>query len=108
MSNDANDYLEDSFENMQIVAKEKNYNFPYLIDETQHIAKAYGAICTPDFFGYNRNLELQYRGRLDESGMSAGADNMKRDLVEAMRLVALTGKGPENQVSSVGCSIKWL
>ncbi len=108
MSNNPNDYPEDSFENMRVVAKEKNYNFPYLIDETQQVAKAYGAICTPDFFGYNKNMELQYRGRLDETGMDADAKNTKRDLVEAMLLVATTGKGPEEQVPSMGCSIKWL
>jgi peroxiredoxin len=108
MSNDPNDYPEDSFENMQKIAKEKHYNFPYLIDETQRVAKAYGAICTPDFFGYNANLELQYRGRLDESGMNADVGNVKRDLVEAMLLVAETGNGPVEQVASMGCSIKWL
>ena len=107
MSNDPNDYPEDSFENMQEIVKEKHYNFPYLIDETQRVAKAYGAICTPDFFGYNAKLELQYRGRLDESGMNADVGNVKRDLVEAMLLVAETGKGPIEQVASIGCSIKW-
>ena len=108
MSNDPDDYPEDSFEYMQKIAYEKNYNFPYLIDETQQVAKAYGAICTPDFFGYNNKMQLQYRGRLDESGMSVGADDMKRDLVEAMLLVAKTGSGPVEQTSSMGCSIKWL
>jgi peroxiredoxin len=108
MSNDPNDYPEDSFENMQLVAKEKGYNFPYLIDTTQQAAKAYGAICTPDFFGYNTNMELQYRGRLDESGMKVGPDDMKRDLLEAMKLVATTRKGPVEQIPSMGCSIKWL
>ncbi|MEO1889119.1 MAG: thioredoxin family protein [Cycloclasticus sp.] len=108
MSNDPNDYPEDSFENMRLVAKEKGYNFPYLIDITQQVAKAYGAICTPDFFGYNAKMELQYRGRLDKSGMTVGPDDMKRDLLEAMKLVATTGKGPEEQVASMGCSIKWL
>lgn len=107
MSNDPNEYSEDSFENMQLIANEHNYNFPYLIDETQQIAKAYDAVCTPDFFGYNNNMLLQYRGRLDESGMNVGADDMKRDLVEAMLLVAKTGQGPAEQVPSMGCSIKW-
>jgi len=107
MSNDPNDYPEDSLENMQLVVKEKNYNFPYLIDETQQIAKAYGAICTPDFFGYNNKMQLQYRGRLDESGMSVGSDDLKRELLEAMLLVAKTGEGPVEQVPSMGCSIKW-
>ncbi|PCI69896.1 MAG: thioredoxin family protein [Piscirickettsiaceae bacterium] len=107
MSNDPNDYLEDSFENMQIIAREKGYNFPYLIDTTQQIAKAYGAICTPDFFGYNAKMELQYRGRLDESGMKVSADDMNRDLLEAMKLIASTGQGPEEQIASMGCSIKW-
>ncbi|HIG78797.1 MAG TPA: thioredoxin family protein [Cycloclasticus sp.] len=108
MSNTPNDYPEDSFENMKLVAKEKAYNFPYLIDETQQVAKAYGAICTPDFFGYDKNMELQYRGRLDESGVNVGADDMKRDLLEAMVVVAKTGKGPAEQVASMGCSIKWM
>jgi len=107
MSNDPNDYPEDSFESMQTIAAEKGYNFPYLIDETQQVAKAYGAICTPDFFGYNANMELQYRGRLDESGMQENVGNVKRDLLEAMLLVAETGQGPAEQVASMGCSIKW-
>lgn len=108
MSNDPNGYPEDSFENMQKIALEKGYNFPYLTDETQQVAKAYGAICTPDFFGYNAKMELQYRGRLDKSGMNANVGNVKRDLVEAMLLVAKTGKGSMEQVPSMGCSIKWL
>ncbi|MBV1875689.1 MAG: thioredoxin family protein [Cycloclasticus sp.] len=107
MSNDPNDYPADSFENMQKIASEKNYNFPYLIDTTQQIAKAFGAICTPDFFGYNANMELQYRGRLDESGLQDNVVDVKRDLVEAMLLVAKTGKGPDEQIPSMGCSIKW-
>lgn len=108
MSNDPNDYPADSFENMQKIAKEKGYNFPYLIDETQQVAKAYGAICTPDFFGYNVNMELQYRGRLDESGMQENVGDVKRDLVDAMLSVAKTGKGPAEQPPSMGCSIKWI
>jgi peroxiredoxin len=107
MSNDPNDYPEDSFENMEQVAKENGYNFPYLIDDMQQVAKAYDAICTPDFFGFNATLELQYRGRLDESGIQAVEGNLKRDLVDAMKLVAATGKGPDEQIPSMGCSIKW-
>ena len=107
MSNDPRDYEEDSFENMQIIAAEMKFPFPYLIDETQEAAKAYGAVCTPDFFGYNKNLGLQYRGRLDESRTEAVAD-AKRDLFEAMKEVAATGKGPAEQIPSMGCSIKWF
>lgn len=106
MSNDPTDYPEDSIENMQAVAKEYDFPFPYLIDETQEIAKAYGAVCTPDFFGYNADLELQYRGRLDESRKEPVPD-ARRDLFEAMKLVAETGKGPQDQIPSMGCSIKW-
>lgn len=107
MSNDPSDYPEDSFENMQQAAKEFNYPFPYLFDETQEIAKTYGAICTPDFFGYNKSLELQYRGRLDDSGKNPPSANSKRELVEAMSEVAKTGNGPKQQTPSIGCSIKW-
>ena len=107
MSNDPSDYEEDSFKNMQIIAAEMKFPFPYLIDETQEAAKAYGAVCTPDFFGYNKNLGLQYRGRLDESRTEAVAD-AKRDLFEAMKEVAATGKGPAEQIPSMGCSIKWF
>jgi len=108
MSNNPHDYPDDSFENMQRVAEEKNYNFPYLIDATQRVAKEYGAVCTPDFFGYNRQLQLQYRGRLDASGTDTDMNNAKRDLVEAMVLVAKTGEGPTEQIPSMGCSIKWI
>jgi peroxiredoxin len=107
MSNDPTDYPEDSFENMQKIAKEFNYPFPYLFDKTQEIAKTYGAICTPDFFGYNASLELQYRGRLDASGMKKSDKILKRDLLEAMLEVATTGQGPKEQIPSMGCSIKW-
>jgi len=107
MSNDPTDYPEDSFENMQKIANEFNYPFPYLFDETQEIAKAYGAICTPDFFGYNKSLELQYRGRLDDSGMKPATEGSKRDLLEAMTQVANSGQGPKEQIPSIGCSIKW-
>lgn len=107
MSNDPTDYPEDAFENMQLIAKDYAYPFPYLIDETQAVAKAYGAICTPDFFGYNNSLELQYRGRLDDSGMKPSTALSKRDLLIAMEQVAKTGNGPKQQIPSIGCSIKW-
>jgi peroxiredoxin len=107
MSNDPEEYPEDSFENMQRVAQEFDFPFPYLLDETQEVAKAYGAVCTPDFFGYNADLGLQYRGRLDESRKEAAAPDVRRDLFQAMQQVALTGKGPEEQIPSMGCSIKW-
>ena len=107
MSNDPAEYEEDSFENMKKVAQEFNFPFPYLLDETQQVAKAYGAVCTPDFFGYNKDLKLQYRGRLDESRKETAAANVKRDLFEAMKQVAETGSGPEQQIASMGCSIKW-
>lgn len=106
MSNDPSDYPEDSFVNMQKIAQRFNYAFPYLLDETQQIAKAYGAICTPDFFGYNAGLKLQYRGRLDDSGMQDTRD-AKRELFEAMKTIAQTGTGPREQYPSIGCSIKW-
>jgi len=108
MSNDPNEYAEDSFENMRRVAEEFAFPFPYLIDESQQVARAYGAVCTPDFFGYNARLGLQYRGRLDASRKEAAAGDVRRDLFEAMRQVAETGKGPTDQIPSMGCSIKWL
>lgn len=107
MSNDPAEYEEDSFENMQKVAEEFDFPFPYLLDETQEVAKAYGAVCTPDFFGYNQSMRLQYRGRLDASRKEAAAADVKRDLFDAMRQVAQTGHGPEQQIPSMGCSIKW-
>ncbi|WPL18951.1 thiol-disulfide oxidoreductase [Thiorhodovibrio winogradskyi] len=107
MSNDPTDYPEDSFENMKQVAEEFQFPFPYLLDETQEVAKTFGAICTPDFFGYNGQLELQYRGRLDESRKEAAPEGVRRDLFEGMKQVATTGKGPEKQIPSIGCSIKW-
>ncbi len=107
MSNDPTDYPEDSFENMKIVAEQLGYPFPYLYDETQEVAKAYGAVCTPDFFGYNKDLELQYRGRLDASRKETAPPDAKRELFEAMKQIAETGKGPEEQIPSMGCSIKW-
>lgn len=106
MSNDPTDYPEDSFDNMQRVARAAGFSFPYLFDETQEVAKAFGAVCTPDFFGYNKLLELQYRGRLDESRKEPVA-KARRDLFEAMKQVAWTGQGPKEQVPSMGCSIKW-
>ena len=107
MSNDPADYPEDSFENMQGVAAEFGYPFPYLFDETQQVARAYGAVCTPDFFGYNAALRLQYRGRLDESRKETAPVGVRRDLFEAMKQVAETGQGPADQIPSMGCSIKW-
>ncbi|HIE78340.1 MAG TPA: thioredoxin family protein [Candidatus Thioglobus sp.] len=108
MSNDQKEYEEDSFENMQKIAKELGLPFPYLLDDTQEVAKAYGAVCTPDFFGYNSELELQYRGRFDASRKESAASDVRRDLFEAMSQVAKTGKGPTDQIPSMGCSIKWL
>ncbi len=107
MSNDVNDYPEDAFDNMKRVAEQQQFSFPYLYDETQQVAQAYGAVCTPDFFGYNGDLQLQYRGRLDASKKEAVASDVRRDLFEAMKQVAETGHGPENQIPSMGCSIKW-
>ena len=107
MSNDTQNYPADSYENMQIAARELNYPFPYLIDETQEVARAYGAVCTPDFFGYNSRLELQYRGRMDESGRSPDSGDVQPELFLAMKQVAETGHGPEHQIPSIGCSIKW-
>jgi peroxiredoxin len=107
MSNDTVEYPADSFENMQTVAKELNFPFPYLLDETQEIAKQYGAVCTPDFFGYNQHFQLQYRGRLDASRKETAPEDTRRDLFEAMKLVAQTGQGPKEQIPSIGCSIKW-
>lgn len=108
MSNNPNEYEADSFENMQKIATSMNFPFPYLMDETQQVAKAYGAVCTPDFFGYNADLKLQYRGRLDASRKESAAANVKRDLFDAMSQIATTGQGPLEQIPSMGCSIKWL
>lgn len=107
MSNDEQCYAEDSWENMVKVAEEMAYPFPYLYDPTQEVARAFGAVCTPDFFGYNRQLELQYRGRLDASGARHDAGDVPRELYQAMKQVAETGKGPAQQFASMGCSIKW-
>lgn len=106
MSNDTQSYPDDSFENMQKIAKDKAFPFPYVIDEDQTIARKYDAVCTPDFFGFNANLELQYRGRLDVSRKENIAD-AERELFNAMVQIAKTGKGPEMQLPSIGCSIKW-
>jgi peroxiredoxin len=105
-ANDPADYPEDSFENMQRVAKAQRFPFPYLFDESQAVARAYEAVCTPDFFGYNRDLKLQYRGRLDAS-RTAPVPDARRELFEAMVQVGRTGEGPRDQVASMGCSIKW-
>jgi peroxiredoxin len=107
MSNNPDEYEADSFENMKKISAEMHFPFPYLIDETQAVAKAYGAVCTPDFFGYNANLELQYRGRLDASRKESAAIDVKRDLFDAMTQIAKTSKGPLVQIPSMGCSIKW-
>ena len=106
MSNDTATYPEDSFENMKIFAQEHGFGFPYVIDPTQEVARAYDAVCTPDFFGFNKDLELQYRGRLDASRTTLVPD-ARRELYEAMVQVAETGQGPREQISSMGCSIKW-
>ena len=106
-SNDADSHPEDSFENMIKFAKQNNFNFPYLIDETQEIAKTYDAVCTPDFFGYNKNLELQYRGRIRELKKLIPIRDGDSDLLKAMKQIAETNKGPENQIPSAGCGIKW-
>jgi len=106
-SNDPVQYPEDSFENMKAFAKAHAFPFPYLHDETQQAARAYGAVCTPDFFGFNADLELQYRGRLDASGREPAPAGVRRELFEAMRQLAETGRGPAEQFPSMGCSIKW-
>ncbi len=106
-SNDAVTYPEDSFDNMKRFAEQHGFTFPYLHDESQEVARRYGAVCTPDFFGFNADLELQYRGRLDESRKEAAPPHVRRDLFEAMKLIAETGQGPREQIPSIGCSIKW-
>jgi len=107
MSNDPSEYTEDSFENMHKVAVKNKFSFPYLYDETQEVAKKYGAVCTPDFFGYNEMLKLQYRGRLDATRMTEASNDLKPELLEAMIQISQTGEGPVEQTPSVGCSIKW-
>jgi thioredoxin-related protein len=106
MPNDTATYREDSFDNMKAFAAKHCFTFPYVIDETQDVARAYDAQCTPDFFGFNAQDELQYRGRLDASRMTS-VTNARRDLFEAMKQVAETGHGPVEQTPSMGCSIKW-
>jgi peroxiredoxin len=106
-SNDAASYPEDSFENMKRFAKAHDFPFPYLHDETQTVARAYGAVCTPDFFGYNADRRLRYRGRLDEGRTTPPRAEAPRELVEAMRAIATTGVAPDHQKASIGCSIKW-
>ena len=106
-SNDVINYPEDSFENMQKVAQTHQFSFPYVFDETQEVARAYDAICTPDFFGFNKDFELQYRGRFDATGRGEPPAENRRDLFEAMKLIAETQAGPQEQMASIGCSIKW-
>ena len=108
MSNDVKNYPEDSYENMIAFAKMHDFSFPYLIDETQKVAKEYGAVCTPDFFGYNKNLELQYRGRIRELKELKPVRLGDSELKSAMKLIAESGKGPANQIPSMGCNIKWF
>ena len=108
MSNDVKNYPEDSFENMISFSKSNDFSFPYIIDETQDIAKKYGAVCTPDFFGFNKSLELQYRGRFRELKDLKPIITGDSDLKEAMKLIAETGNGPKNQIPSMGCNIKWF
>ena len=107
MSNDTKNYPEDSFENMIEFSKKNQFGFPYLVDETQEIAKTYNAVCTPDFFGYNKDLELQYRGRVRELKKLIPVRDGDSDLLKAMKRIAETNKGPENQIPSAGCGIKW-
>ncbi|MFT7145083.1 MAG: peroxiredoxin [Alphaproteobacteria bacterium] len=106
-SNDAETYPEDGFEPMKSFAKYNSFTFPYAIDETQNVAKAYGAICTPDFFGFNGQGKLQYRGRLDSSGMNPATSETMNELLEAFKEIVLYGEGPAKQTPSMGCSIKW-
>lgn len=107
MSNDTVNYPQDSFPNMQIFAEENNFTFPYLLDETQEIAKAYDAICTPDIFGINKDGQIQYRGRLDSAGAKPAEENTIKELINAMQEIAETGTVTADQLSSMGCSIKW-
>ncbi len=106
-SNDSVSHPEDSFDNMVKFAKANGFTFPYLHDDDQSVAKAYDAVCTPDFYGFNSDLELQYRGRLDASRAQTGVNDAPRDLYNAMKQVAETGTGPQDQIASMGCSIKW-
>lgn len=106
-SNDATTHPDDSFDKMKEFAREHGFTFPYLHDEAQDVARAYDAACTPDFFGFDKDLALQYRGRLDESGREPAGPNVRRELYEAMKQIAETGEGPREQTPSIGCSIKW-
>ena len=108
MSNDVKNYPEDSFENMIVFSKLHNFSFPYLIDKTQEVAKKYGAVCTPDFFGYNKDLELQYRGRIRELRNLKPVRDEDSDLLVAMKQIATSGIGPKKQIPSMGCNIKWF
>jgi len=108
MSNDPKVYEEDSFENMIQFAEDNEFNFPYVLDETQEIGNAYGAVCTPDFFGYNKNLELQYRGRIRELKNLIPVQDGESELLKAMKMITETGNGPKEQFPSMGCSIKWF
>lgn len=107
MANDVLQYPEDSFEKMRDFSNRHNFPFPYVIDETQEVARIYGAMCTPDFFGFNQQLELQYRGRLDSARQGVDSSDTRRELFEAMLEIAKSGSGPTTQFPSVGCSIKW-
>ena len=106
-SNDSDNYPQDSFENMAILAEERSFPFPYMYDEDQSVARTYNAVCTPDFFGFNADFGLQYRGRLDASRKEAAPTDVRRDLFEAMKMIAETSRGPQEQIPSMGCSIKW-
>jgi len=106
-SNDATTHPDDSFDSMKRFAQEHGFTFPYLHDESQDVARAYDAVCTPDFFGFNGALELQYRGRLDASDREPASPGVRRELFEAMKQIAETGQGPREQTPSIGCSIKW-
>ncbi len=108
MSNDVNSNLEDSFDNMKIFAKKYKFNFPYLLDQSQKTAKDYKAVCTPDFFGFSRDLRLKYRGRIDSGVVKSNKNNIKRELFYAMELISKNNEGPSNQQNSFGCSIKWI
>ena len=108
MSNDTKNYPEDSFDNMIKFSKNHNFNFPYVIDETQEVAKTYGAVCTPDFFGYNKDLELQYRGRIRELKNLKPIESGDSELKKALNMIAKTNNGPKEQFPSMGCSIKWF